>query len=57
MRWRITIRATGVELRGYIDAPLADLEGLAEAAKPLGLMIASPADPDFDPFRQADAER
>jgi hypothetical protein len=52
MRWRITIRSDDTELRGYIDAPLSDLERFAEAVKPLGLMIASPADLDYDPFRE-----
>lgn len=50
-RWRVTIRGDDVELRGYIDATLDDLRRFADAVKPLGLMIGSPADPDYDPFR------
>lgn len=54
MRWAVTIRGHGVELRGYIDAPLSGLGALADAANPLGIMIASPADDDYNPFDRAD---
>ena len=50
-RWRITVRADNVELRGRIDCEYEDLEAYAKAAKPIGLMIASLADDDYDPFK------
>jgi hypothetical protein len=54
MRARITVRGLGVELRGRFDE-LTDedaptLADFAEAMKPFGLVIASPAEDDFDPF-------
>ena len=51
MRFKVTIRGDKAELRGYITTPTE--EGLAIAAQavtPIGLMIASPAADDFDPF-------
>lgn len=53
MRFRITIRGDApkrVELRGYADLDLDQLNALAEAMEPFGLVIASPAPPGFDPF-------
>lgn len=54
-RWRITVRGEGTELRGYVefnnepDGP-DDLEYFAAVMKPFGLVMASPADDDYDPF-------
>lgn len=53
-RFRITVRGMGVELRGRMDE-LTDedaptLAQFAEAMKPFGLVIASPAEDDYDPF-------
>lgn len=48
-RSRVTIRGEGVELRGYVDEA-ARLVALAEAMRPFGLVIASPAEDDYDPF-------
>lgn len=55
MRYRTTIRGEGVELRGYIDAKTQEeLVELAEYAKPYGwLLIASPAEDDYDPFKES----
>lgn len=55
-RWRITVRGAAprrVELRGYVDLPLVELEDLAATLKPYGLVMASPADDDYDPFAEA----
>lgn len=50
MRWRITLRGEDVELRGYVDCSLPELELMSEQVKPLGLLIASQADDDYNPF-------
>lgn len=54
MRFRITVRndhPQRVELRGYVDAPdMIFLEQFAAAMKPFGLVMASPADDDYNPF-------
>jgi len=53
MRFRITVRGEHMELRGYIDAEHEgdlDLMDLAEAMKPFGLVIASVADENYNPF-------
>lgn len=61
MRWRITIRGDDagarVELRGYADLSQARLIDLSNAMKPYGLVIASPADNDYDPFAEIEEER
>lgn len=50
-RYRVTVRHSGVELRGYIDSRAA-VRVLASALEPAGwLVIASPAEDDYDPFR------
>ena len=50
MRWRITIRENNVELRGWIDCEYPDLVAYSQAVKPLGIMVASPAPPGYNPF-------
>lgn len=51
MRYRITVRGKGTELRGYIEAEdLGVLGTFATVMKPFGITIASPAEPDYDPF-------
>lgn len=51
MRFRITVRGDGTEVRGY-----ATMEALASLTSPPGeqpyMVIASPADDDFDPFKE-----
>lgn len=59
-RYRITVRSNTIELRGYFDTPpddLAELQALAIALKPFGLVIASPAEPDYNPFAAADPDQ
>ncbi len=53
MRWRVTIRSDAIELRGYCDLTYEELEHMSELAKPLGMVIASPADDSYDPFDEA----
>jgi hypothetical protein len=52
MRSRITVRGEGVELRGYIDGEIDRLGDFAKAMEGIGLVLASPAEDDFDPFRE-----
>ena len=40
MRFKITVRGEGVELRGHVEDE--HVMALAEAMKPFGLVIASP---------------
>lgn len=56
MRFRITIRGEGVEVRGYVDGDMSDLELLASVAAPWQV-IASPAPADFDPFRISEPDQ
>jgi hypothetical protein len=49
MRFRVTVRGTDLELRGYIDGE-ATLRVTSKALEGIGLVIASPAEDDFDPF-------
>ena len=49
-RFRITIRGEGIELRGYVDGDMSELEMLAGFAAPWQV-LASLAPDDFDPFR------
>lgn len=54
MRYRITIRRDApkrTELRGYVDMDLPELNALARAMEPFGLVIASPAPAEYDPFK------
>lgn len=58
MRYRATIRGEGTELRGYLEAPTTyALSAHARYLEPLGMLIASPAPDDYNPFRAADEER
>jgi hypothetical protein len=54
MRFRITVRGDGVELRGYLDVgdqrDAPSLAQFAEDMKPYGLVVASVADDDYNPF-------
>lgn len=54
MRYRITVRGLGLELRGIMDQGLdEDQPSLAEFAKamePFGIVVASEATDDYDPF-------
>jgi hypothetical protein len=50
MRYRITVRGDGVELRGFMDAEPKDFYAFAEAMEPYGLVVGSPADDDYNPF-------
>jgi hypothetical protein len=52
MRWRITVRGEGVELRGWLDDTewIPALQELSEVMKPFGVVIASPAHEAYDPF-------
>lgn len=57
-RFRITVRGLGVELRGRFDE-LTDedaptLRYFAEQMEPFGIVVASPAEDDFDPFKVED---
>jgi len=49
------VRGLGVELRGYVDTDLDEdqpgLVELSEAMKPFGMVVASPAEHDYDPFK------
>jgi len=52
MRYRITLRGEHLELRGYLD-DIDLLRKLGDAIEPLNIMVvASPADADFNPFGQ-----
>jgi hypothetical protein len=60
MRFRITIRNTDVELRGYIDVDdLGGLYGFSAAMDGVGTVVASPAAEDYNPFTrwESDTER
>lgn len=51
MRFRVTVRNDDIELRGWIDvASLENLNGFAALMKDVGLVIASPAADDYNPF-------
>jgi hypothetical protein len=54
MRWRVTIRGNWTELRGYIDCPHPVLVAFSEAMKPYGIVVAFPADDDYNPFKDWD---
>lgn len=55
-RFRITVRGLGIELRGYMDQGLGEdqptLEELAHAMKPFGVVVASEAEHDYNPFEE-----
>jgi hypothetical protein len=55
MKYRITVRGDGIELRGYLGEVLLQsaterLTAFAEAMKPYGLVVASVAEDDYNPF-------
>lgn len=52
MRWRITVRGVGIELRGFIDADhLYEVERLfADDLNESAMLIVSPAESDWNPF-------
>ena len=50
MKWRITVREEGTELRGYITGDMDYLGDFARTMRPFGLVIASEADDDYNPF-------
>ena len=55
MRYRITVCNDDIELRGWIDVDaMENLSGFAEKMKDIGLVIASPAADDYDPFNPAE---
>jgi len=56
-RVRITVRGDNprVELRGYMDVKSYEwLAAFSEVMKPYGIVVASPADDDYDPFNTAE---
>ena len=52
-RYRITVRGDNIELRGYIDADEdhGHLVQLANAVERFGVVVASKAEDDYNPFR------
>lgn len=54
MRYRITVRGLGLELRGIMDQGLDEdqpsLTEFAKAMEPYGVVVASEAEPNYDPF-------
>ena len=54
MRYRITVRGEGVELRGYVEFEdryaLSTLGDFANDMKPYGIVVASIVDNDYNPF-------
>lgn len=42
MRFRITVRGQGVELRGYLDGDIEKLGAFSDSMKPFGVVVASP---------------
>jgi hypothetical protein len=48
-RFRITLCAPGIELRGWFDTAtdLAELQALAAALRPFGVVVADLAEPDY----------
>ena len=50
MRFRITVRGEGVELRGYLDADGEALGKFAHKMEPYGVVLASIAADDYNPF-------
>jgi hypothetical protein len=56
-RFKITVRGTDprVELRGYIDVErMESLTVFSEAMRGFGIVVASIAEDDYDPFYQTD---
>lgn len=54
-RFRVTVRGTDVELRGYIDGT-ATLRLASQQLEGIGLVIASPAEDDYNPFQITEPE-
>jgi hypothetical protein len=54
-RYRVTVRGDHVELRGYIDVErMESLTVFSEAMRGFGIVVASVAEDDYDPFYQTD---
>ena len=51
MRYRITVRGQSLELRGYLDGEPIDLSIFAPFMAPYGVVVASVAADDYDPFK------
>jgi hypothetical protein len=56
VRYRITVRGEDTELRGYIDGDESRLRKLSLLMEPFGLVVASPAQPDYNPFIDKEKE-
>jgi hypothetical protein len=53
MKFRITVRGEGLELRGYLTALTPGfLPDFADAMEPYGIVVASTVDSTYDPFRE-----
>jgi hypothetical protein len=58
VRYRVTVRGDGLELRGHLQATLADLNGFAGDMKPYGIVVASPLSTgDLTFFQEVAKER
>ena len=52
MRTRVTLRDEGMELRGYVTVEsMAELQLFAASLAPMQVIV-SPAEDDYDPFRE-----
>jgi hypothetical protein len=53
VRFRITVRGEGMELRGWFDDTqwIPALQEFSTAMIPFGIVLASEADDDYDPFQ------
>jgi hypothetical protein len=53
MRYRITVRGEGIELRGYFDPKdMQQFYDFAEDMEPYGLVVSSETADDYNPFNQ-----
>jgi hypothetical protein len=52
MRYRITVRADDMELRGYIDGE-DNFRRIGQALDRIAPVIASIAEPDYNPFKES----
>jgi len=51
-RFRITVRGENAELRGYMDADMEALIAFSDVMKPYGVVVASNAEDDYNPFTE-----